>query len=355
MADAAKDYYETLGIKKDASQDEIKKAFRKLARKHHPDLNPGDTAAEKRFKEINGAYEILGNPKKRSDYDQYGTAAFESGAGSGGFRSQGFDFGGAEDIFADLFGGFGQAGMGQYHEDVPLRGHDIETKLDISLEEANKGVKKPLTLTREVSCKACKGTGAEETRACTACKGAGSIKQKRGFFSLNQPCPSCKGRGKIISKACGTCRGNGSTVSTESIRVKIPPGADTGSRVRLKGMGGAGAMGGPAGNLYIELTVRPHPVFKRDGNDIYVEAPVTIGEAVLGGKISIPTLDGNVSMTLPAGTDSGKKFRLKGKGIPGSKTRTRGDEFVVIKIVVPKSVASKTKEAIHEIEKAYKQ
>jgi molecular chaperone DnaJ len=352
MATGTQDYYSTLGLNKDASQDEIKRAFRKLARKHHPDLNPGDKSAEKKFKDINEAYEVLGDPQKRANYDQFGSAAFESG---GGFRSQGFDFRGVEDIFSDLFGSFGQSGMGRFQEDMPVRGHDTETRIEISLEETYKGVKKPLTLTREVSCNKCKGSGAEATKTCSSCNGAGSIKQKRGFFSLSQPCPSCHGKGNIISKACGVCRGNGRTVSTETIRVKIPPGADTGSRIRLKGMGGAGVMGGPPGNLYIELTVRPHPVFKRDGHDIYVEAPITIGEAVLGGKISVPTLDGNVSMTLPAGTDSGKKFKLKGKGVPGTRTPTRGDEFVVIKIVVPKTVTAKTKDAVQEVEKAYKQ
>jgi len=350
MATATKDYYEILGVKKDASQDEIKRAYRRLARKYHPDLNPGDKAAEQKFKEINEAYEVLGDPKKRADYDQFGTIPpFEPGAGFEGFRPFGFDFGRVfeEDIFSDLFRGF-------RHEEVPLRGSDLETSLEISIEEAYRGVTKSITVTREVVCKACGGSGAEDFQACANCKGSGSLQQKKGFFRLNQVCPVCKGKGKTVTKICKACRGNGSTVTTETIKVKIPPGADTGSRVKLKGMGGAGVRGGPAGNLYIELTVKPHPVFKRDRDDIYVEVPVTIGEAILGGKISVPTLDGTVTMTLPPGTDSGKKFKLKGKGIPNTRTGVKGDEFVVIKIVVPKTVTEKTKEALQEVEKAYK-
>jgi molecular chaperone DnaJ len=355
MAATTRDYYDILGVKKGASQEEVKKAFRRLARKHHPDLNPGDKGAEKRFKELNEAYEVLGDEKKRASYDQFGKTPFETGAGFEGFRTHdsGFDFGGAEDVFSNLFRGFGGAESARFQEGMPMQGHDLETRLDISLEEAYTGVTKPISLTREVPCKTCGGTGAASSQTCASCKGTGAIQQKRGFFRMSQPCPACKGRGTVIQKICTACRGNGSTVVTETVRVKIPPGTDMGSRVKLKGMGGAGTMGGPPGNLYIKLTVLPHPVFKRDGDDIYVEAPITVGEAILGGKISVPTLDGNVSMKLPPGTDSGKKFKLKGKGIPNVKTRVKGDQFVVIKIVVPKTVTEKTKEAVQEIEGAY--
>ncbi len=352
MATTSKDYYEILGLKKGVSQDEIKKAFRRLARRHHPDLNPGDKNAEHRFKEINEAYEVLGDAKKKADYDQFGRTSFDGGFEGAG--SYGFDFGGAGDIFADLFGGVGHTGATGFRGDVPLRGHDIETRLDISLEEAYRGVTKPVSLTRDVSCKACSGTGAETSQICSGCKGRGTINQKRGFFSMNQPCPSCNGTGKVITKVCGKCRGNGSQVSTETLKVKIPPGVHTGSRVKLRGKGGAGARGGPAGNLYIELTVRTHPVFKRQGNDIYVDAPVSVSVATLGGKVNIPTLDGTVNMTLPPGTDSGKKFRLKGKGIANMRTGVKGDEFAVIKIIVPKKTSEKTREALEELEKAYK-
>lgn len=349
MPSTTKDYYDILGVGKDSSADDIKKAYRKLARKHHPDLNPGDKAAEKKFKEINEAYEILSDSKKRSEYDQFGKAAFDGTGGFEGFRPGGFSGfgGGTEDIFSDLFSGFS-------HEEVSLKGADLATHLDISLEEAYKGVTKPITLTRETPCKTCSGTGAESSQSCSTCKGTGSIKQSRGIFRLSQPCPACKGRGRIVTKSCKVCRGNGSTVVTETIKVKIPPGAATGVRVKLKGMGGAGLKGGAPGDLYIELTVRTHPIFKRDGNNIYVEVPVTVVEAVLGGKIKVPTLDGSVTMTLPPGTDSGKKFRLKGKGIPNKKTGIAGDEFALIKIIVPKKFSKKTKEALEEIDKAYK-
>ena len=349
MSTTASDYYEILGVKKSAATDEIKKAYRRLARKYHPDLNPGDKSAEKKFKEINEAYEILSDSKKKAEYDRFGKTAFEGAPEGGGFKTRDFGFGpgGVEDMFSDLFGGF-------RHEEGPSRGADLSTRLDISLEEAYKGVTKQMTLTREVSCESCGGTGAETSRLCSHCKGAGSIKQSRGGFRLSRPCPACKGSGKIISKVCKACKGSGSSLSTDTIKVRIPPGADTGSRVKLRGMGSAGVKGGPAGDLYIELGVRPHPVFKRDGNNIYVDVPVTVTEATLGGKIKVPTLDGTVTMTLPPGADSGKKFKLKGKGIPNRKTGVRGNEFAIIKIVVPKKVSDKTKEALKEIEKAYK-
>lgn len=346
---ATNDFYERLGIKKDASEAEIKKTYRRLARKYHPDLNPGDKAAEKKFKEINEAYEVLSDPKKRSEYDQFGKAAFEGAQGSGGFRSQDFSggFGGTEDIFADLFGG----GFGQ--RQAPSRGPDLSTHLDISLEEAYKGVTRSISLRREVSCKSCGGTGAESYQTCPYCKGAGSIKQSRGLFNIGQPCPQCRGTGKSVTKACKACSGNGSTLTTSNIKVKIPAGTDTGNKIKLKGLGGAGANGGPPGNLYIELNVRHHPVFKREGSNLFVDVPVNISEAVLGGKIKVPTIDGSVTMTLPPGTDSGKKFRLKGKGVPNRKSGIMGDEFAVIKIIVPKNVNNKTKEALEEIGKAY--
>lgn len=351
MTTTAKDFYEILGVKKDASQEEIKKAYRRLARKYHPDLNPGDKTSEQKFKEINEAYQVLSDPKKRADYNQFGTASFEAGAGFEGFRPSdfGFNFGeGAEDIFSDLFRGFRQ-------RDIPLRGHDLETHLEISLEDAYKGITKPITLTREVPCKSCAGTGAEASQTCSTCKGAGASQQKRGFFTMSQTCHTCRGAGRVITKVCSVCKGNGVAVITDTIKVKIPPGADTGSRVKLKGMGGAGIKGGPAGDLHIKLTVKQHPVFKREGDNIFVEAPVNISEATLGAKISVPTLDGSVSMTLPPGTDSGKKFKLKGKGIPNTRTGLKGDEFVIIKIIVPKKVTAKTKEALEEVEKAYKE
>ncbi|MBI4688101.1 MAG: molecular chaperone DnaJ [Nitrospirae bacterium] len=351
MTTAIKDYYELLGVKKDASQDEIKKAFRKLARKYHPDLNPGDKTAEQKFKEINEAYEVLGDQKKRAEYDQFGkTPPFEAGAGFEGSKPYdfGFDFGNLGDIFGGLFGG-------QRAEGTQLRGVDLESSLDITLEEAYKGTTKPVTLTREIPCSACNGTGAETSQKCPNCKGTGTMPQGKGFFKVSQACPNCRGTGRVISKACKACRGNGITVVTENIKVKIPPGADTGSRLKLKGLGGIGIKGRPSGNLYINLNVKPHHVFKRIEDDIHVEVPVTISEAVLGGKIEVPTLDGYVTMTLPSGTDSGKKFKLKGKGITNTKTGAKGDEYVAVKIIVPKHISEKTKNSLRDIEASYEE
>lgn len=354
MTTTPKDYYETLGVNKNASQEEIKRAYRKLARKYHPDLNPGDKTAEPKFKEVNEAYEVLSDPKKRADYDQFGKAPFEPGRGSENFGPFGFKFSGdTEDIFSNLFSGFGDFGTSRLRERAPLRGNDLHTSLEISLDEARKGVTRSITITKEVPCEICSGTGAESSNACSICKGTGALQQRKGFFSVSQTCPSCKGSGRIATKACTVCKGGGTAVVTENIKVKIPAGADTGSRVKLRGMGGAGLRGGPAGDMYIDLSVKPHPVFKREKYNIYVEVPVTVSEAILGAKITVPTLDGTVTMTLPAGTDSGKKFKLKGKGIPNPKTGAKGDEVVVIKIVVPKKVTPKTKEALEEIKKAY--
>jgi molecular chaperone DnaJ len=349
MTTGTRDYYEVLGVKKDASQQEIKKAFRKLARKFHPDVNPGDKSAEQKFKEINEAYEILGDEQKRQQYDQFGKEGFEGAQGFDGFDARGFGggFGGVEDIFSNFFGGFQQ-------RERPAAGADLLTALNISLEEAYKGVTKPLSLRREVSCTQCGGSGAEDSQTCSNCKGAGVVRQGKGFFNISQPCPSCGGRGRIITKSCKACGGNGSVMIDDSLNVKIPPGADTGTRLKISGKGSAGTTGGHPGNLYIDLTVSEHPVFKRVRDDIYVDVPVTINEAVLGGKINVPTLDGSVTMTLPAGTDSGKKFKLKGKGIPHKKSGGKGDEFAVVKIIVPKNVTNRTKEALAEIEKAYK-
>lgn len=353
MATGTRDFYEIVGVKKDASAAEIKKAYRKLARKHHPDVNPGDKNAEQKFKEINEAYEILSDPKRKEQYDQFGEAGFEGAHGFQGFGGQDFGagfsgFGGAEDIFSDLFGG----GFGQ--RERPAMGADLMTSLEITLEDAYKGVKRSISLRREIPCSTCGGSGAESSQTCSSCKGAGSIKQGRGFFNMSQPCPSCRGTGKIITKACAVCGGNGSTMKSETLSVKIPPGSDTGTRLKLRGKGGAGMRGGPSGNLYIDLTVKPHPAFKRIKDDLFVDVPVTVDEAILGGKVKVPTLDGIVTMTLPAGTDSGKKFKLKGKGIPNKRTGNKGDQFAVIKIVVPKSVNKKTKEALEEVKKAYK-
>jgi len=354
MAPEVKDYYKILGVSKDASQDEMKKAYRKLARKYHPDLNPGDKASEQKFKELNEAYEVLGDSKKKAEYDQFGSSPFgPGGPGFEGFRTYGsrdtFDSGGFGDIFSDLFGAKVRP------ETQHSKGPDMLMSLELTLEEAFSGVTKAITFNREVACKSCNGTGAESSQACDMCKGTGSIQASKGFFKMSQPCTACQGRGRKVTKVCTSCGGRGKKAETETVKVKIPRGADTGSRVKVKGMGGAGLGGRLAGDLIIEITVKPHPIFKRKGDDIYLDLPVTFGEAVLGAKIEVPTVDGISAMTLPPGTQSGQRFKLSGKGFPSVKTGVRGNQYVNIKIVVPKDIHSRAKDAIKEIESLYKE
>jgi molecular chaperone DnaJ len=354
MAPSVKDYYEILGVDKKASQDEIKKAYRKLARKYHPDLNPGDKTSEHKFKELNDAYEVLGDEKKRAEYDQHGRSPFEGGGPGFDYRTytsgDRFDFGGFGDVFSDMFS------EGSGREPVDQRGHDLVMGLELTLEEAFTGVTKPITFSREISCKDCKGTGAETFQQCEKCRGTGKVTASaRGFFKMAQHCNACAGTGRKITKACRQCGGNGKTMHTESLKVKMPAGVDTGSKVKIRGMGGAGHGSGPAGDLHIEITVRPNSLFTRKGDNVHIEVPVTFGEASLGAKIEVPTIDGAATMTLPPGTQSGQKFKLSGKGFPSSKTGHRGDQFVVIRIAVPKNIPEKAKSAIEEIEMLYRE
>ena len=354
MSAEVKDYYKTLGVNKDTSQDEIKKAFRKLARKYHPDLNPGDKASEPKFKEINEAYSVLGDAKKRAEYDQFGSSPFGAGGqGFEGFRSYGadqnFDFGGFGDIFSDVFG----ARTGR--EAAHVKGPDMAMGIELTMEEAFPGVTKQISFNREAPCKTCNGSGAESFQTCDACKGTGSLQTSKGFFKMAQPCTTCGGTGRKVTKFCGSCAGRGKIVQAETVEVKIPAGVDTGSRVRLKGLGGAGIGSGAAGDLFIDITVRRHPIFKRKGDDIYLDLPVTFAEAALGAKIEVPTIDGRTSMTLPPGIQGGQRLKLKGKGFPSPKTGAMGNQYVDIKIVVPKDLDQKAKEMIKDIEGLYKE
>lgn len=333
-----KDYYKILGVDRNASDEEIKKAYRRLARKYHPDLNPGNKEAEEKFKEINEAYSVLGDPEKRKQYDRGETFNFAGFDFSRPDFADLFDFG-FGDIFSDFFGG---------HKVSPAKGSDILIKTEISLEEAYKGVTKPLTVTRNINCSRCGGRGAESTEICPRCKGSGTLSASRGFFTFKQTCPACRGLGEKVSRICLECRGTGKVSFTETINVKIPAGVEDGQRVKVRGMGEAGEHGGPAGDLYIEVKIKPHPVFNREGKDLYVEVPVTVPEAALGAKIEVPALDGVALMNLPAGTQSGQKFKLKGKGMPGPHG-TYGDLYVIIKVVLPDRLTPEAESLIRKL------
>ena len=339
---ATKDYYKILGVGKEASQEDIKKSYRKLARKHHPDLNAGDKRSEEKFKEISEAYAILSDEKKRAEYDKGGTVNLE------GF--DGFNYGGSAGGFADIFGDmFGGRFM---HEPGYTRGEDLVMGLHLSLEEAFTGTTLNIPVSRSVACEACGGKGAEAFETCAKCQGTGRGQASRGFIKMAQACHDCGGAGKKATSSCKKCGGRGSAFTNDTIKVKIPSGADDGSVIRLKGKGNAGSGGGASGDLLLEVGIRPHHIFQKKGKDINVQIPVTFGEAALGAKIEVPTLDGTSMMKLPPGTQGGRRFKLSGKGYI-SKTGHRGDEYVEIRIAVPKDIPEKAKEAIEIIEALY--
>jgi molecular chaperone DnaJ len=343
---AVKDYYEILGLKKGASLDEIKKAYRKLARKYHPDLNPGDKAAEEKFKEVNEAYAILGDPKKKEEYDRFGRATFEGGPTweAPPFEDI-FEFG-FGDVFSDIYGGPRAA--------EAARGTDIITRLDVSLEEAYTGLTRRMTISREVPCATCGGSGVESSTVCPKCKGSGQVSTSRGFFRMSQTCPECRGTGRKVTKACPACGGQGAAYKTETVNVKIPAGVDEGSTVRLRGMGNAGSGGAPPGDLRIRISVRPHTLFERKGGDIYLRLPVTFSEAALGAKVEVPTMDGKAMMTIPPGTQGGQRFKLTGKGFTSPKGG-RGDMYVDIAVAVPTELNAEAREALKRVDSAYKE
>ncbi|MBR5582042.1 MAG: molecular chaperone DnaJ [Phascolarctobacterium sp.] len=355
-----RDYYEVLGVSKTATQDELKKAYRKLARKYHPDLNKDNEEAAEKFKECNEAYSVLSDDQKRAQYDQFGHAAFENGGmgGGGGFGGAGgfggFGGSGMEDIFDMFFGGQGGRG-GSRAKSGPQRGADLRFDLEITFEEAAFGLEKEINLYRDETCDHCHGEGAEpgsKVESCPECNGTGYVRftQNTMFGQMvnERPCSRCKGEGKIISEPCKECRGKGTVKRNKKLKVKIPAGVDNGSRLRVSGEGEAGAKGGPSGDLYVYLYVKPHKFFERDGTTVLCEVPIKIVQATLGADIKVPTLDGQVTMKVPEGTQPGKVLRLKGKGIPSLRGGGRGDQLVRIKVVVPTKLSDKQKDALRK-------
>ena len=350
-----RDFYEVLGVKKGASEDELKKAYRKLAKENHPDLHPGDKECEARFKEINEAYEVLSDPDKRAKYDQFGHAAFDPSQGFGGGGFGGFEgFGGFGDIFSDIFGGgFGFGGGGGRNPNAPRKGDNLRATVNIKFEEAAFGVKKDVFVSKIEQCHDCKGTGcAEGTTAevCPDCKGTGTVMSTKrtpfGMVQSSEQCPKCRGRGKIIHSPCKTCRGIGSVRRQHKVSVSIPAGIDDGQTISLKGQGNAGLNGGPAGDLLITVLVQPHARFERDGASILLDQEISFAQAALGAEVEVPTLDGKVKLNIPEGTQSGTTFRLKGKGVPFLRNGGRGDQFVTVNVAVPRSMTSTQKNAL---------
>ena len=359
MADK-RDYYEVLGLSKSASDDDIKKAYRRIAKECHPDLHPDDKAAEARFKEANEAYAILSDPDKKAKYDQFGFAGVDPnyGAGAGGFTG---DFGDLGDIFGDIFSGFGFGGFGGTSSrgasrSGPQRGESLRVRLAIAFEEAAFGCQKEINVTRVDQCPDCKGTGcAPGTTAevCPDCKGSGTVRTQQrtafGVFQSTGACPRCSGSGKIIHTPCPKCRGNGSIRTQKKLSVSIPAGIDDGETISLRGQGNAGKNGGPAGDLLVTVQVRPSPVFQREGSNIYISTNLSFVQAALGAEIEVPTLDGNVALNIPEGTQTGSVFRLRGKGVPSLRGGGRGDQYVTVNLETPKNLSAKQKELMREL------
>ena len=355
MAENKRDYYEVLGVSKGASEEEIKKAYKKLARKYHPDMNPGDKEAEEKFKEINEANEVLSDPDKKARYDQFGFAGVDpnygAGAGGGAYGAGGFDFGDLGDIFGSFFGGgFGGA---RANPNAPQRGESLRTSVNISFEEAAFGCEKEVSVDRYETCAVCHGSGCADgtsPEVCPDCHGSGQVQVRRqtpmGVFATTSPCGRCGGKGRIIKTPCTACRGSGLERKRRTIQAKIPAGIDNGQTISIRGQGHAGKNGGPSGDLLITITVRPHELFRREGTSVLCEAPITFAQAVLGAELEIPTIDGKVKYDLPEGTQSGTTFRLKGKGIPELNGRGRGDQYVTVYIETPRNLNREQKEAL---------
>lgn len=346
---AKRDYYEVLGVSKTASDDEIKKAYRKLAMKYHPDRNPDNPEAEEKFKEASEAYEVLSDSDKRSMYDRMGHNAFEGGFGGGSGFGGGFS---AEDIFSQFGDIFGGAFGGRGGQTRARQGADLRYVLDLTLEEAVKGLKKNITFTAPAPCESCDGKGAKNSsdiQTCNTCHGAGYVRMQQGFFSVQQPCSSCRGQGKTIKNPCGSCHGSGVKDRQQTLEVNIPAGVDNGDRIRLAGKGEAIA-NGTAGDLYVEIVVREHPIFQREGADLYMDVHVNIADAVLGKEIEVATLDGKVSLKIPEGTQNGKRFRLKGKGVKPIRSSMVGDLFCQIIVDTPTNLTDRQRELFKELQ-----
>jgi len=359
MADK-RDYYEVLGVAKGASDDEIKKAYRKLAKQYHPDLNPGDTAAEAKFKEVNEAYEVLSDKDKRAKYDQFGHAGVDPNFGAGGFGG-GFDMGDLDlgDLFGSFFGGGFGGGSRRANPNAPKKGASLRANLTLDFLEAVFGCEKEINLTRSESCDSCHGTGCEPgttPEVCPDCGGSGTVRTQQrtpfGVMSSTVSCPRCHGSGKIIHQPCKACRGEGQVRKTRKVSVSIPAGIDDGQAVSLRGQGNSGINGGPAGDLLISVSIRPHAKFQREGTSIYLDQPVSFAQATLGCELEIDTVDGKVKWNLPAGTQPDTTFRLRGKGVPVLNSRGRGDQFVTVKVQVPTSLTKEQREALEKFDEA---
>jgi molecular chaperone DnaJ len=347
-----RDYYQTLGIQKNASEDEIKKAYRRLAMKYHPDRNPGNKEAEERFKEAKEAYEILTDSQKRAAYDQFGHAGVDPSVGAGG----GFGgFGDIGDIFESVFGGgFG----GSRGSNRGFRGSDLRYDLSLSLEEAVAGTEVKIRIPTQVICSTCDGSGAQpgtNLRNCPRCGGSGQIRMTQGFFSVQQTCPTCRGNGKIIPDPCTTCRGTGRVQEHKTLSVKVPPGVDTGDRIRLSNEGEAGVNGGPPGDLYVQINVRPHPIFSREDSNLTCDVPINIVTAALGGELEVPTLDGRVMLKIPPETQTGKLFRIRGKGVKPVRGGPTGDLHCRVVVETPINLTTHQKELLQEFEKSMRE
>ncbi len=348
---AKTDYYELLSVERTADEKELKSAFRKMAMKHHPDRNPNDPTAEAKFKEINEAYDVLRDPQKRGAYDQFGHAAFEQGGGFGG--GQNGMGGGFSDIFEDLFGEM-MGGRGRRSSGGRERGADLRYNMEITLEEAYEGKTAEISVPTAMSCETCSGSGSKpgtSAKTCSTCSGSGRVRAASGFFSIERTCPQCQGRGEVISDPCGTCRGQGRVTRERSLSVNIPAGIEDGVRIRLGGEGEAGARGGPSGDLYIFISVKPHAFFQRDGADLYCRVPVSMITAALGGQFEVTTLDSTKSrVKIPEGTQTGKQFRLKGKGMPVMRSTNLGDLYIQVVTETPQKLTKRQRELLEEFE-----